>query len=84
MGGDLELGKHCHILEKCLLALLIPIPLYSYTSPLPTPVSPGKQIEKSQRRKPAYTFISVFFFFFSCPISVALSSNGPDSLTDTL
>ena len=83
MEGGLELGKHCHILEKCLLAFLIPIPLYSYTSPLPTPVSPGKQIEKSQRRKPAYSFISVFFFF-SCPISVALSSNAPDSLTDTL
>lgn len=63
MGGGLELGKHCHILEKCLLALLIPIPLYSYPSLLPTPVSPGKQIEKSQRRKPAYSFISVFFFF---------------------
>lgn len=62
MEGGLELGKHCHILEKCLLAFLIPIPLYSYTSPLPTPVSPGKQIEKSQRRKPAYSFISVFFF----------------------
>lgn len=61
--GGLELGKHCHILEKCPLALLIPIPLYSYTSPLPTPVSPGKQTEKPKEKSSLFIYFCLFFFF---------------------